>query len=181
MIHLNAEWLKAFVQITETEFVPNVGFANAEKRRIEYHRKEYRNLDGLINFIRKTLEFNKDVYFVTAQQAIEWMQTLPRVEQEELDLKVLIEDIIGDMSFKQKLDAKCDYLKQSTPDFDTTESLFLDDDYGKKLKETIDKRLNETVLAGLQSEVLFINQEILYFVLAVCLTLIFIIIYDRLY
>ena len=178
---LEISWLKEFVTITETEFMPNVGFSNIEKRKINFIRKEYRNLEGLLKFIRRTQEYNMDVHFVSAQQAIEWMKILPRIENAKTNLTAILEEILGEeaATHKQNLDGKCDWLKQPTPDYDTQESLYLDDDSGNKLKnEHIDK-LNNTVLAGLQSEVLWIHHEILYFVIAITLSIIFIIIYDH--
>jgi len=182
VIHLNSDWLKEFVTIAETELIPNIGFANIEKRKIIHERKEYRNLDGLIKFIEKTLENNKDVYFVTAQQAIDWVRMLPRVEEDkQLNLTHLIEEIIGDVHFKQDLNGKCDFLGQTISDYDSTESLYMDDDSGNRLKKDFIDKLNDTVLAGLQSEVLFVNPEVLYLMIGACLTIVLIVFYDKIY
>lgn len=182
VINVEANWLKEFFINEKTELVPNVGFANPSKREIKYSKKEYRNLDGLIKFIQQTQEANKDVYFVTAQTAIEYMKLLSKLEQEVVDLKQFVEDLIPGSNQSQNLDAKCDYLKQAFPDFDEKESLFLDDDFGNMLKkESTDKKINDTVLAGLQSEILFINYEIFYFVIGSSLAILFIILYDRLH
>lgn len=182
VIHLNSDWLKEFVTIAETELIPNIGFANIEKRKIIHERKEYRNLDGLIKFIEKTLENNKDVYFVTAQQAIDWVRMLPRVEEDkQLNLTHLIEEIIGDVHFKQDLDGKCDFLSQTILDYDSTESLYMDDDSGNRLKKDFIDKLNDTVLAGLQSEVLFVNPQVLYLMIGACLTIVLIVFYDKIY
>jgi hypothetical protein len=180
---LNISWLKEFVTITETEYIPNVGFSNIEKRKINFIRKEYRNLEGLLRFIRRTQEFNKNVHFVSAQKAIEWMKILPRIENLKTNFTTILAEILGEdaTNQKQNLNGKCDWLKQSTPDYDTQESFYLDDDSGNKLKNDHSDKLNDTVLAGLQSEVLWIHHEILYFVIAVSLSIILIIIYDYFY
>ena len=80
VFHLNADWLKEFVITNRTEIIPNVGFSKIETTRIRLEQKEYRNLNGLMKFINQTLESNKDVYFVTARKAIQWMQALKRLE-----------------------------------------------------------------------------------------------------
>lgn len=80
VFHLNAEWLKEFVITNTTEIIPNVGFAKPETTRIRLEKKEYRNLNGLMKFINQTLESNRDVYFVSAYKAIQWMQALKRIE-----------------------------------------------------------------------------------------------------
>ena len=120
---------------------------------------------------------------MTAQQAIEWMKVLPRIENEKVNFTALYDEILGleTTGYKQNLDGKCDWLKQPTPDYDDHESLYLDDDSGNKLKKEHTDKLNDTVLAGLQSEVLWVHHEILYFVIAITLAIIFIIIYDHVY
>lgn len=80
LYHLNADWLKEFVITNMTEIIPNVGYSKPEITRIRLEKKEYRNLDGLIKFINRTLENNKDVYFVSARKVIQWMQMIKRVE-----------------------------------------------------------------------------------------------------
>ena len=119
---------------------------------------------------------------MTAQQAIDWVRMLPRVEEDkQLNLTHLIEEIIGDVHFKQDLDGKCDFLSQTILDYDSTESLYMDDDSGNKLKKDFIDKLNDTVLAGLQSEVLFVNPEVLYLMIGACLTIVLIVFYDKIY
>ena len=39
VLHINADWLKAYVKVEETEFLPNVGFGDVKKRRVIHERK----------------------------------------------------------------------------------------------------------------------------------------------
>lgn len=191
VLHLNAAWLKDYVEVTETDILPNFGLGDLKKRKVTHQRKEYRNLDGLIRFMNITLENNKDVYFVTARQAIEWVKLMPTLERKYVNLTKFIDERLfestGDVdklnTKKIKYDGSCDYLKQSKPDY-TTDSLskedfFLDDTYGINQKEQKKPKLNTTILIDLQSEVLFLNDVVIYMVIALAFACIGIIIYDQ--
>jgi hypothetical protein len=180
LLHLNADWLKEYVKETTIEIMPNVGYSNKEKIKVEVEKKEYRNLDGLIRFINITLTNNKDVYFVTARKAIQWMGLLERLQTD--DMHELIENELFDDCFVpvENYDGKCEFLKQSEPDFNQEESIILDDSFGEELKKKLKlTHGGDSLLMDLQSEVLFVNHVVLYFILALVFSLIIIIIKDR--
>lgn len=179
VFHFNAEWLKEFIITNTTEIIPDVGYSNKEKTKVLLEKKEYINLDGVIKFMTDTLENNKDVYFVTARQAIEWMKLLPRVKSE--NITELIKELFDDCEkYPQNFDGQCPALKQVEPDYDTEQSLILDDSYGEELRKKLKiDRSEKNLLTDLQSEVLFVNDFVLYFVLALAVILVFIIVQDR--
>lgn len=155
-----------------------MGYANKEKTKINIEKKEYTNLDGLIKFVNATLDKNKDVYFVTARQAIEWMKLLPRIQKENIsDLmnNYLFDDCEGK---NPTFDGKCPIMPKS--DYDTDESLILDDSDGDKLRELLKiNPIHKGILTDLQSEVLFVNSFVGYFIIGMAVTLILIIIKDK--
>lgn len=182
VFHLNTDWLKEFEIVNSTEIIPNVGYSKIEKTRINLVKKEYRNLDGVIKFINDTLVNNKDVYFVTAKKAIEWMKILPRLHAENLT-DLIKNDLFDDCSIgadKLEFDGECSILKQVNPDYDERETLVLDDSHGEELmkKLKVDRSKNG-VLADLQSEVLFVNNMVIYFGLALAILLVVIVIQDK--
>ena len=181
LFHLYGEWLKEFEIVNQTELMPDVGYANKEKTKITIEKKEYRNLDGLIKFMTDTLANNKNVYFVTARQAIEWMRLLPRIRSENItDLikNELFENC--DIGKNMVYDGECAVLKQSKPDYDDEMSLILDDSDGDELRKKLKiDRSKKSVLPDLQSEILFVNPFILYFMLGLGLLLLIIILKDK--
>ncbi|CAF0719393.1 unnamed protein product [Brachionus calyciflorus] len=180
VFHLYGDWLKEYQIVNQTEIIPNVGYANKEKTKINIEKKEYRNLDGLIKFINDTLTHNKNVYFVTARQAIEWMKLLPRIQNENIT-NLLNEDLFENCnSGKMEYDGQCNVLKQYKPDYDTDESLILDDEDGDKLRDLLKiDHSKKSVLTDLQSEVLFVNSFVLYFVAGLGVLLVVVILDDR--
>jgi hypothetical protein len=92
VLHLNADWLKEYVTTTKNELVPDIGYSKKEKTNIPIEVKNYNNLDGLIKFINETTRNNKDVYFVTAQQAIAWTRLMPRIEEVEIENQILLQE-----------------------------------------------------------------------------------------
>lgn len=151
--------------------------------------KEYRNLDGLLKFINMTLENNKDVYFVTARQAIEYVKLMPMVERSHLNLTKLVEEeVLGStntLDSSTLYDGKCDLLNFEKPDFDIDEVaeydewFKLDDSYGVEKNSDIVHKLNKTVLLDLQSEVLFVHREVIWLVIGLGLMMLIIIVHDK--
>ena len=182
VLHLNADWLKDYTRSLQVEMLP--GVPNKDSSKITVEKREYLNLYGLIKFINDTLLVNKDVYFVTAQQAIHWMKLLPRLkEQNTTDFPALIRD---ELHLTENLDGKdqvfdgdCKILNQHKPDYDAEESFDLElDDLARKLKA--DHALKSgSVLAQLQSEILFLNNQILFFLFMLTLILLLIIVGDK--
>jgi len=39
LLHFNADWLKTFETVTDIEILPNLGYENARKRKVEHRRK----------------------------------------------------------------------------------------------------------------------------------------------
>lgn len=80
----------------------------------------------------------------------------------------------------QTFKGECKILDQPTPDYDLKEPFELDEHYNgdmrKKLK--IDNNPN-SLLTALQTEVLFVNQFVLIFVVALVTVLTIIIIHDK--
>lgn len=186
MIQLDGEWLKQYTVTKQTEIIPNVGStSNNEKAKVDIEMKEYKNLDGVIKFINETLTFNKDVYFVTAQQAIEWMKLMPRLNNQTKALnltKFLDEELFSECNNGAKFDGSCDALKQLTPDYDEDQTIYLDDNFGELLKKKLRiSRSAESVLTNLQTEVLFVNKVVIYFIFILIILLIVIILHDRLF
>ena len=181
IFHFTATWLKNETLVAETEILPNFGFANQEKRVVVKKKIEYRNLDGLAKFIDETLENNRDVYFVTAQQVVQWMKALPRFETEKVDLIEFIENELTDCNAETNFDGKCDYLKKSH--FESSveeEELYLDDDLGIEQRDKENKILiDDENLMKLQSEILFLNRGVLYFVFGLVILVFFIVLYDK--
>lgn len=185
VIHLNGEWLKEYEVVNQTEIIPNVGFLHPETSRVRLEKKKYTHLDGLIRFINITLAKNKDVYFVTARQAIEWVRLLNRLENNDT-LQTLLGELFANQNCTfdhDEYNGQCDKLKQTHLDYDQNESFNLDDHLG----EALDKKLKiqpsrpDSFMSFLQSEVLFVNRFVIYFLLFSLLTLIFIILYDKLF
>lgn len=177
IFHLSAKWLKEFKVINETEIMPNVGFANREKTRIKLEKKEYTNLDGLIKFVSRILERNKDVYFVTARQAIEWMRLLPRIKKESIS-DLINNNLFDSCPSESVFDGKCRIMPKL--DYDVDQGLILDDSDGDKLREMLKiDPVNKGILTDLQTEVLFVNSFVGYFVLGMFITLILVIAKDK--
>lgn len=141
-------------------------------------------MDGLIQFINNTLENNPDVYFVTAKQAIEWTKLLPTLKDPETNLTKTLEEKIlfsttslGD----ERFDGNCDTLKPVLEQGKMSERLMLilDDTYGLKKDDLKKPKMNATVLLDLQSEVLFVNYMVIYFVIALMGVVVILIFYDR--
>lgn len=185
---MSADWLKEFTITNTTEIIPNVGYSNVETTRIRLEKKEYRNLDGVIRFINRTLASNHDVYFVTARKAIEWMKILKRIEIDNGSEKVssLLDELFESeecesrLPFSSIFNGECSILGQSKPDYKKEDLFKLDDSFGedmrKKLK--IDNRPN-SLLTLLQTEVLFVNDFVMYFVVSLAAILLVVIIRDR--
>ena len=182
LLHLNADWLKEYVRTTFVEMLP--GVPNKESSKVTVEKKDYQNLNGVIKFINDTLNFNKDVYFVTAQQAIHWMKILPRLkEQNNVDFVSLIRNEFnlfqningGDQVF----DGECKILNQRRPDYDFEESFELEvDDLERKLKANHALK-SDSMLAKLQSEILFLNNQILFFLLVLFIVLLLMMLLKR--
>ncbi len=184
LLHFNADWLKEYEKVTQIEVMPNVGYSNKQKTKIQVEKKEYRNLDGVIRFINQTLENNKDVYFVTAKKAIEWMNMLPRLQFENVTELIQKELFATDCAVDPKFaeyDGECPILGQSTPDFDKDETIILDDSFGEELKKKlkINERSSDSLLIDLQSEVLFVNDIVICFLLIMIIVLVLIILKDQ--
>ena len=192
VLHFSAGWLKEFETVTQMHNVPNVGYKKPEATRVSVDVKHYHNLDGLIKFINETLMHNKDVYFVTAQQAIEWTKTMARLENEKLDLKQLLtRELFMDKCDKKHAtayDGTCAILKQTKPDYLTNDEADADDTFD--LNDNFDKELakrlqlagksSNHVLVELQSEILFLNENVIIFVIALALALLILIVSDKL-
>ena len=182
VLHLNADWLKDYTRSVQLEMLP--GVPNKDSSKISVEKRDYQNLNGLIKFINDTLLANKDVYFVTAQQAIHWMKLLPRLkEQNKTDFVSLIRDelhlseTLGGKD--QVFDGDCKILNQHKPDYDFEETFELElDDLARKLKADHALKSN-SVLAKLQSEILFLNNQIIFFLIMMTLVLILIILSDK--
>jgi len=133
--------------------------------------------------MNNTLQQNKDVYFVTARQAIDYVKLLPVLGSKVLNLtRYIDEEILAttnsdpeEMDTTNVYDARCDLLAEEGK---SDAELELDDTYGVKDKQVVHK-LNETVLLDLQSEVLFVNAVVIYMVLGLGLLMLIIIIYDQ--
>ena len=186
ILHVSGAWLKEYVTVTDTEIIPNIGVGDARKRKITHERKEYRNLDGFIKFLNITLSQNSDVYFATARQIIEWVKLLPRLEEQRLDIKSLIDKEIFNRTIddestdnENKFDGTCNDLMQKKPDFDEEKSFFLDDSHGLKQQNRIVNKLNNSVILDLQSEVLFVNDVFVYLIVGLGVSLLIIILYDK--
>ena len=82
VFHLSARWLKMPINKKLFKMMPKQGRLNVEYVNVTYEQKDYPNLRGIMSFINKTIANNKDVYFVTAQQAVQWMRLLPRLEDD---------------------------------------------------------------------------------------------------
>lgn len=182
VLHFNSNWLREAVKTSITEVLPGMP-NNKESSKVKVEKNEYRNLYGVIKFINDTLRFNKDVYFVTAQQAIEWMKLMPRLKEERVDLTQLIKNEIFHGNWSESdfnFDGECPDLKQSKPDYDKDELLELDDNFGDELRKKLKfDRSSTSILAKLQSEILFLNNTILFFLIAIVGLLVVIIIYDK--
>jgi hypothetical protein len=181
LLHVNADWLKEYVKSTIVEVMPNVGYSNKAKAQVSVEKKEYKNLDGLMRFINITLSNNKDVYFVTAKKAIEWMGLLERLEIDEDPEALVRNQLFDDCSIPNEVyDGKCPILKQSEPDFNQDDDIILDDSFGEELKKKLKiSHGKDSLLMDLQSEVLFMNESVLYFVLSLALVLATIILKDQ--
>ncbi len=133
--------------------------------------------------MNNTLQQNKDVYFVTARQAIDYVKLLPVLGSKVLNLtRYIDEEILAttnsdpeEMDTTNVYDARCDLLAEEGK---SDAELELDDTYGVKDKQVV-HQLNETVLLDLQSEVLFVNAVVIYMVLGLGLLMLIIIIYDQ--
>jgi hypothetical protein len=133
--------------------------------------------------MNNTLQGNKEVYFVTARQLIDYVKLLPNLGRKVMNLsQVLDEEILSktnsnldDLETPTVYNAKCDLLNDEPK---SESELELEDTYGMKEKVLIHK-LNETLLLDLQSEVLFLNASIIYYVLGLGVIMIIIIIYDQ--
>ncbi len=133
--------------------------------------------------MNNTLQQNKDVYFVTARQAIDYVKLLPVLGSTVLNLtRYIDEEILAttnsdpeEMEATNVYDARCDLLAEEGK---SDAELELDDTYGVKDKQVV-HQLNETVLLDLQSEVLIVNAVVIYMVLGLGLLMLIIIIYDQ--
>jgi hypothetical protein len=186
VIHLNADWLKEYVKVNRTELIPNIGFSNKETTKVQLEKKEYRNLDGLIKFINITMESNRDVYFVTARKAIEWMRLMKRLDinTDNETVANAINELFDEQDCSKINDVytgECSVLKQTKPDYDKEESFTLDDSLGEELKKKlkIEPNKRNSLLTLLQTEVLFVNQFVAYFLITIAVILILIIINDK--
>ncbi len=188
ILHFSSEWLKEFHLTTRTEIIPDIGYAKKEKTKITIEHKEYRNLDGLMKFINNTLNKNKDVYFVTASQAVEWMRNLPRIAQEKHDLKKFLEEELFENcphdahSFEKVVyNGECVALKQLRPDYDVEEGYELDDNFAEELskKLRIIHSKKNSILTDLQSEVLFLNKPVIAIMIIFVIILFLIIMKDK--
>ena len=153
--------------------------------------KEYRNLDGLIKFINTTLQNNKEVYFVTTRQAIEWIKLISTLSKKVVNLKEFVDEELMRGSFSNdeeneaKFDGKCltispaDSDSSNLVDIVTKEDFRLDDTYRVKPKDLKNPKLNKTVLIGLLSEVLFLNEVVVFLVIGLVILCLLIIVYDR--
>ena len=138
----------------------------------------------MVRFINSTLENNPDVYFVTAKQAIKWTKLLPTLTDPKTNLtKVLDEQILTTTTTigENLFDGNCNSLKPDLEEGETVERLILmlDDTYGVKKKDLEKPKMNATVLLDLQSELLFINNVVIYFVISLMVLVIFFIMFDK--
>lgn len=135
---------------------------------------------------------------MTARQAIEWVKLMPTLGRKSVDLKQFIDEELlrgpfsnADEESQAKFDGKCTQITDPL-DLDSEEEspfadmlvqeardLTLDDTYGLEPKKLKNTKLNKTVLIDLQSEVLFINEVVIYMVIALAILCIVIIVYDR--
>jgi hypothetical protein len=178
VINLFSDWLKVVVEAEPApapkNFPKNIKF-NAGK-------KFYKNLEGVLKFVNETLRNNKDVYFVSAYQAIRWTKHLEYISNnyrnntnltESLHKFILNDDIDEYPCPNVSYDGKCDYLKLKSPDYNKTEKL--SDINEKDDEEEIDAK----TLIELQSEFLYINNVVGFLVIFLVLCLFSIIIYDK--
>ena len=179
LLHLNADWLKEYVTTKTVEIMPNVGYANKQKAKIEVEKREYHNLNGLMRFINLTLANNKDVYFVTAKKVIEWMSLMNRVSYNNLT-SLIENDLFDDFYVPNEVyDGECPILSH-TLDYDKEDLIILDDTFGDELRKKLKiERGGESILVDLQSEVLFMNDVVLYFLAMLALVLLIIIVRDH--
>jgi hypothetical protein len=165
VFYLNADWLKR--ASTETvvyrKFNLGLGFRN---NYTTIHMK-YNHLDGLLNFINTTTTENKNVYFVTARQAVEWIKMLPTLIDERADLERFIRDhLFKDVNQTRAIDlnGECHF----KGDYDVTKGLFLDDDQGVELSTGLNPQnvLSSKTILQFKSELLFVNDFVLYFMIS---------------
>lgn len=180
VINLLNDWLQ--IQ-TEPDFMNKAPFRSVKN----VTKKQYKNLEGVIRFINETLKHNNDVYFVTANEAIRYMKQLPYLAlhaNKSLNLTQYLHDQILHSNsddddtkscIKAKYDGLCKSLKFYEVDYNTTDAL-VDIDPNEDAKLDIDK-----ILIELQSEFLFLNSVIEYFIIFLAIFLIIIYIYDKMH
>ena len=175
VIHLLTDWLKVKTEIDD-------GIPTQNRTKIHLKRQSYLNLDGLSRFINDTLSYHNDVYFVTGQEAIEFMKSLPIVMQEnsEKNFTQILHEIIssdfnaqGFLCTDQRFDGKCEFLKLTEPDYDTSKPLSLETEQERNEEK------NLKILFDLQSESLFVNNIISYVIMFLAASFLLILFYDR--
>ena len=176
---------------TETKSVIKESRANSyERLNITYEKKVYPNLNGLMSFINVTLANNKNVYFISAQQAIEWMRMLPRITTRWHNLTELVEEeLLGSCRFNRtsfmstknvietEYDGKCDVLRLNKPDYNEDETIYLDDNDDEL--HLSKEKLRVKDLINLQSESLFVHGTTSYFIMALTAILILVLCIDK--
>jgi hypothetical protein len=178
VINLISDWLKVDIVKQDTHLTRS-------GKKMNYTKKYYRNLDGVKKFINETLRNNKDVYFVTAYQALKWTQNLKYLEAnyqnftnitEYLHEFILSNDDNSDCP-KVNYNGECEYLKHKTLDYNKTIEMNDVDNEDDDRKEIKDLK----TLLEIQSEFLFLNNVITYLSLILIASLIIIFIYDKIY
>ena len=190
VINLISDWLKFNIESKDTNRLNPVN--KSRKKRAIANKRFYRNLEGVLKFVNETLKHNRDVYFVSAYQALKWTQNLEYLSVNfqnytnitEYLHKVILDDVSDDygenINFncpKVKYDGRCDYLKLKSLDYNNTGS---DDSLVDEDEETSGVKDLKTLLE-IQSEFLFLNDVVTYLGMILVASLIAIFIYDKIY
>ena len=175
VINLESSWLQKF-EAGQKEPM------SKRRKTSKISKRIYKNLDGVIKFVNETLLNNKDVYFVTAYQAIKWTQSLQYISDNHEYIANLTEffhkqilngdENVYDCS-KANYNGKCDYLKLKTLDYNKTK--------GMKDESENDEIENANLLVDYQSELLFLDSFTSYLTIIFIFCLIAIFMYDKIY
>jgi hypothetical protein len=151
------------------------------RTKIALKKHHYLNLEGLSQFINNTLMFHDDVYFVTGQETVEFMKSLPGVmSSPKYNFTAKLHEIIssdlysqGFSCLRQQFDGKCESLHQREPDYDTSKSISIEAESEREEQQKL------KLLYDMQSESLFLNNITGYFIIFFMGCYISIKIYDR--
>lgn len=170
VLNFLSDWLKQETIVKEKIFSGK----SRLNRTYEIEHVTYNNLNGILQFINETLTYHDNVFFVTASEAIEWMQRLPYLLEPTSNITQELMSLLNRQEscpLQTKYDRECDFLKQKEPDYDRIKL--------KILNSQNDFYIDKETLADLQSESLFINNFIGILVITLLITYLAIVIYDK--